>query len=101
MRPKSLAPSPEEERKDATVRVVFLGSSGEAIVGRLASARSDGSAEQEAMHEEALRIAQEARRAVPTTLQPNASLPKFAIAALLVLLLAGLSAFVVTLLRVR
>jgi hypothetical protein len=111
VRPTSLAPSPEEGRKDATVRVVFLGGSGDALVGRASSddsgrmrtdepsgkARRDPSSQSLKLD----RPSQDPRRAVPSSIEPPAVMPRFAIAALLVLLLAGLAAFVVTLMRVE
>lgn len=98
VRPEGVGPSPEEVRKDATVRVVFLGASGEAIVGRSTADSLPDEAEPERVSKS--RVSGEARRPAPPSGETGLGLPRFAIAALLVLLLAGLAAFVVTLLRV-
>ena len=103
VRPLAAEPSPEEGRKDATVRVVFLGDSGDALVGRntpelaveAAAAPPTPARERERDKGAGNRVSG------PIPSEPPVGVPGYAIVAVVLLLIAGLAAFVFTLSNLR
>lgn len=101
VRPASLAPSPEEDRKEATVRVVFLGTTGEAIVERVPRKNALPDSDPPVRAEGSGPTSHGKRGSAPEVVPPREGAPVLAITGLVLLLLAGLAAFLVTLLRLR
>lgn len=101
VRPLAAEPSPEEGRKDATVRVVFLGDSGDALVGRNMPEAPAPVRVEERTSTPSLGRTQGAGNRVsgPMPIEPPSGVPGYAIAAVVLLLVAGLATFVFTLMN--
>ncbi len=105
VRPLAAEPSPEEGRKDATVRVVFLGDSGDALVGRNTpelAVEENAAPPAPARERERERDKGAGNRVSgPIPSEPPVGVPGYAIVAVVLLLIAGLAAFVFTLSNLR